>query len=340
MTEGRSAAAAMASARRDLPLAVGPAISTAFAAATRPAGTIMELVLSLITGEANAPLRDDHATRADRALVEAGCTLQESRWLAAGIAYERLFAGDRTAAAGAAQAALAGESIDTNVLTAKGRRKRLLVADMDSTLIRQECIDELAAHIGVGDRVAAITERAMRGEIEFEPALRQRVALLDGLPESVVAEVLATRIELMPGGRKVVATMRAHGAKTLLVSGGFTVFAGPIAEKLGFEKFQANTLLASAGRYTGAVAEPILGREAKVAALRDTCAAMGIGTEDAVAVGDGANDAAMIRAAGLGVAFQAKPVLRAAADAVIDHGDLTALLYLQGFSRAEFAAAG
>lgn len=337
MTAGRSAAVARASARRDLPLAVGPAISTTFAAATRPAGTIMELVLSLIAGEANAPLRDDHAARADRALRDADCELRGARWLAPGIAYERLFAGDRAAAAGAARAALAGEAIDINLLAAEGRRKRLLVADMDSTLIRQECIDELAAHIGVGEKVAAITERAMRGEIAFEPALRERVALLAGLPESVVAEVLATRIELMPGGRMLVATMRAHGAKALLVSGGFTVFAGPIAEKLGFEAVRANTLLASAGRFTGSVAEPILGREAKEAALRETCTEMGIGTEDAVAVGDGANDAAMIRTAGLGVAYHAKPVLRAAADAAIDHCDLTALLYLQGYSSAEFA---
>jgi phosphoserine phosphatase len=298
----------------------------------------MELVLSLIAGEANAPLRDDHAARADRALRDAGCTLHEARWLAHGIAYERLFTGDRATAAAAGRAALAGEAIDVNLLATERRRNQLLVADMDSTLIRQECIDELAAHIGVGQKVAAITERAMRGEIEFEPALRERVALLAGLPESVVTEVLATRIELMPGGRTLVATMRAHGAKTLLVSGGFTVFAGPIAEKIGFDTYCANTLLAEAGRFTGSVAEPILGREAKEAALRETCAALGIGTEDAIAVGDGANDAAMIRTAGLGCAYHAKPVLRAAAAAAIDHCDLTALLYLQGYSSAEFAA--
>ena len=300
----------------------------------------MELVLSLIAGEANAPLRDDHAARADRALREVGCELHEARWLAPGLAHERLFAGERAAAAGATRAALAGEAIDINLLAADGRRKLLLVADMDSTLIRQECIDELAAHIGVGEKVAAITERAMRGEIAFEPALRERVALLAELPEDVVADVLATRIELMPGGRTLVATMRAHGARTLLISGGFTVFAKPIAEKIGFDSYQANTLLAEAGRFTGSVAEPILGREAKEAALIEACAEMGIGTEAALAVGDGANDAAMIRTAGLGVAYHAKPVLRAAADAAIDHGDLTALLYLQGYSSAEFAAAG
>ena len=299
----------------------------------------MELVLSLIAGEANAPLRDDHAARADRALRDAGCELRGGRWLAPGIAYERLFAGGRAAAAGAARAALSGEAIDINVLAAEGRRKRLLVADMDSTLILQECVDELAAHIGVGEKVAAITERAMRGEIAFEPALRERVALLAGLPESVVAEVLATRIELMPGGRMLVATMRAHGAKTLLVSGGFTVFAGAIAEKIGFDTYRANTLVASAGRFTGSVAEPILGREAKEATLLEACSEIGIEPDEALAVGDGANDAAMIRAAGLGVAFHAKPVLRAAADAAIDHSDLTALLFLQGYARSEFAAA-
>ena len=299
----------------------------------------MELVLTLIAGEENAPLRDDHAARADRALRDAGCELREARWLKPAIAYERLFAGDRERAADAVRTAFAGEAIDINVLAAEGRRKRLLVADMDSTLIRQECIDELAAHIGVGEKVAAITERAMRGEIEFEPALRERVALLAGLPESVVADVLAARIELMPGGRTLVATMRAHGAKTLLISGGFTVFAGPIAERIGFDTFRANRLLADAGRFTGKVAEPILGREAKEAALRQTCATMEIGTEAALAVGDGANDAAMIRAAGLGVAFHAKPVLRTAADAAVDHCDLTALLYLQGYADSEFATA-
>lgn len=297
----------------------------------------MERVLSLIAGAANQPLDEDHAARADGLLQASGLRFDEARWLAPGKAYERGFSGDGPSMLAALRAAFAAEAIDVNVVPAARRRKRLLVADMDSTLIRQECIDELADHIGAGPEVAAITARAMRGEIAFEPALRERVALLGGLAETAVAEVLATRITLMPGGKTLVATMRAHGARTLLVSGGFTVFAGPIAEALGIDAYRANTLIAEDGRFTGTVAEPILGRAAKEEALRQTCAAMGIGTEDAIAVGDGANDAGLIRAAGLGVALHAKPVLREAADAAIDHGDLTALLYLQGYSSAEFA---
>ena len=297
----------------------------------------MERVLSLIAGAANQPLDEDHAARADGLLQASRLRFGEARWLAPGKAYERGFSGDGPSMLAALRAAFAAEAIDVNVVPAARRRKRLLVADMDSTLIRQECIDELADHIGAGPEVAAITARAMRGEIAFEPALRERVALLGGLAETAVAEVLATRITLMPGGKTLVATMRAHGARTLLVSGGFTVFAGPIAEALGIDAYRANTLIAEDGRFTGTVAEPILGRAAKEEALRQTCAAMGIGTEDAIAVGDGANDAGLIRAAGLGVALHAKPVLREAADAAIDHGDLTALLYLQGYSSAEFA---
>lgn len=300
----------------------------------------MELVLSLIADAANTPLGDDHAARTDRLVEAAGGRRGAAQWLAPGAAYELTFRGDRPTVLAAARAAFAEEAIDVNVLPATGRRKRLLVADMDSTLIRQECIDELADHIGAGPKVAAITARAMRGEIDFEPALRERVALLAGLAETAVAEVLATRITPMPGGHALVATMRAHGARTLLVSGGFTVFAGPIAEALGFDVYRANTLIAANGRFTGAAAEPILGRAAKVEALRDACRAMGIEPAEAIAVGDGANDADMLQAAGLGVALHGKPLLREAADAAIDHGDLTALLYLQGYGAAEFARDG
>ncbi len=227
--------------------------------------------------------------------------------------------------------------IDLAVLPAQGRRKRLLLADMDSTMIRQECIDELADRAGVGPQVAAITARAMNGEIGFEGALRERVALLAGLPEGVIAEVLATRITFMPGGRTLVATMKAQGGHAALVSGGFTAFTGPVAAHLGFDEHRANLLQVQDGRLTGTVAEPILGREAKVQALEDLCARLGLAEDQAMAVGDGANDLGMLGRAGAGVALHAKPSVAAQCDLRVNHGDLTALLYLQGYSRAEFA---
>ncbi|MBC7156125.1 MAG: phosphoserine phosphatase SerB [Rhodobacteraceae bacterium] len=227
--------------------------------------------------------------------------------------------------------------IDLAVQPAEGRRKRLLLADMDSTMIAQECIDELAAEAGVGPRVAAITARAMNGELDFEGALRERVGLLAGLPEAVIARVLETRITPAPGGAVLVATMRAHGAHTALVSGGFTAFTGPVAARLGFDEHRANNLEVADGRLTGRVAEPILGRAAKVAALEDLCTRLGISPEAALAVGDGANDLGMLALAGAGVALHARPAVAAQCDLRINHGDLTALLYLQGYTRAEFA---
>jgi phosphoserine phosphatase len=209
---------------------------------------------------------------------------------------------------------------------------------MDSTMIGQECLDELADFVGLREKVAAITARAMRGEIAFEPALRERVALLRGLSADVVKTLLAERITLTPGARTAVATMRAHGCRTVLVSGGFTVFTGAIAERLGFHAHRGNVLEMADGALLGTVAEPILGREAKLAALEARTAALGIGADAVVAVGDGANDGAMVAAAGLGVAFRAKPAVAAAAAARIEHGDLTALLYLQGYRQEEFAA--
>jgi phosphoserine phosphatase len=227
--------------------------------------------------------------------------------------------------------------IDLAVQPAKGRRKSILLADMDSTMIGQECIDELADVAGVGAHVAAITARAMNGELEFEGALRERVALLAGLPESVIAEVLATRITPTPGGRELVATMRANGARAVLVSGGFTAFTGPVAAMFGFDENRANTLLVENGSLTGKVADPILGREAKLAALEEICASRGVGPEAVLAVGDGANDLAMLGRAGMGVALHAKPSVAAQCDLRVNFGDLTALLYLQGYSRDEFA---
>ncbi len=233
---------------------------------------------------------------------------------------------------------LQAEGVDLLVQAQAGRRKRVLLADMDSTMIRQECIDELAVVAGVGDRVAQITARAMNGELGFEGALRERVALLKGLPESTVEAVLRDRITLMPGGPALLATMKAHGAHTVLVSGGFLSFAQPIAERLGFHEARANTLLAEGGLLTGTVAEPILGREAKVAALEETVGRLGLGPQDVLAVGDGANDLSMLRLAGSGVALHAKPAVQAECRLRVNHGDLSALLYLQGYARTEFAA--
>ncbi|PRY92868.1 phosphoserine phosphatase [Hasllibacter halocynthiae] len=228
--------------------------------------------------------------------------------------------------------------VDVNLLPAKGRRKRLLLADMDSTMIGQECIDELADLAGAGGEVAAVTAAAMRGELDFEAALEARLALLEGLEEGAVDRVIAERLTLTPGGAALVATMRAQGARCVLVSGGFTAFTGWVAGRLGFDAHRANVLEVAGGRLLGRARRPYLGREAKVAALEEECAALGIGPEAALAVGDGANDLGMIGRAGLGVALHAKPVVAERADARVDHGDLSALLYLQGYRREEFAA--
>lgn len=227
--------------------------------------------------------------------------------------------------------------IDLVVQPAGNRRKRMLLADMDSTMIAQECIDELADEAGVGAHVADITARAMNGELDFEAALRERVALLRGLPESVIEDVIAKRITFTPGGRELVATMRANGGYAALVSGGFTAFTSYVAQELGFDEHRANLLGISDAVLNGTVAEPILGREAKVAALDEITTRLGITPSDAIAVGDGANDLGMLGRAGAGVALHAKPMVASQCDLRINHGDLTALLYLQGYSAAEFA---
>jgi phosphoserine phosphatase len=231
---------------------------------------------------------------------------------------------------------LAAHPVDIVVQPAVGRRKKILIADMDSTMIDQECIDELADEIGMKDHIAAITARAMNGEITFEPALRERVLLLKGLPVPVISTVLDTRITLAAGGRELVATMKKNGAHTALVSGGFTAFTGAVAERLGFDENVANELLEENGVLTGKVVEPILGRRAKADALVKTAARLGLTPADAMAVGDGANDLDMIRLAGSGVALHAKPSVAAQARIRIDHGDLTALLYMQGYRQSEF----
>jgi phosphoserine phosphatase len=227
--------------------------------------------------------------------------------------------------------------IDMVVQPAEGRKKHLLIADMDSTMIRQECIDELADEAGVGARVADITARAMNGELDFDGALRERVGLLKGLPEAVIGQVLRDRITLMPGGKVLLATMKANGAYAALVSGGFTAFTSAIAAMLGFDENRANTLHVEGGALAGTVAEPILGKEAKLQALNEITARLSITPAQALAVGDGANDLPMLLAAGTGVALHAKPRVQAECEVRVNHGDLTALLYLQGYTRNDFA---
>lgn len=264
--------------------------------------------------------------------IRAGTT----RVLDPGVAAEIGFETADPAGAEAAVKGVVGDlPIDAVVQRAGDRRKRLFLADMDSTMIGQECIDELADFVGLKAEVAEITERAMRGEIAFEPALRERVALLRGLPIDIVDRIMAERITVTPGGRALVATMRRHGAYACLVSGGFTVFTGPVAALLGFDENRANRLNLANGTLDGTVAEPILGREAKRDTLRELRERFGLSASDVLAVGDGANDLAMLSEAGLGVAFRAKPAVAAAAHARIDHADLTALLYLQGYSGSE-----
>ena len=303
----------------------------------------MTFVATLISNPAAPSLDAAAIERARGALPSA----QAPIWLDPGVAADIPFTGsgentqakDKRALAERVRAALTGAPIDVVLQGAASRRKQLFLADMDSTMIGQECIDELADFVGVKPQVAAITERAMRGEIEFAPALRERVALLKGLPASVADKVIAERISLTPGARTLVATLRKNGAYTCLVTGGFTLFTQRIAALIGFDENRANTLVVDAdGRLTGEVAEPIFGREAKLATLIELTRKFALAPEDTLVAGDGANDIAMIQAAGLGVAYHAKPKVAEAAAARIDHGDLTALLYAQGYRRDEFVS--
>ena len=232
---------------------------------------------------------------------------------------------------------IAGLPIDAAVVPVHNRRKRLLIADMDSTMIDQESIDELGECAGAGARIKDITARAMRGELDFYAALRERVALLKGLDEEIVGKIIRERITYASGGRTLIATMRRHGAYTALVSGGFRQFTSAVANQLGFDEHQANTLMIADGKLNGTVAQPILGETAKRDALHRICAARGLEPSDTIAVGDGANDIAMLAAAGMGVALHAKPQVQDRAPLRINHGDLTALLYLQGFNKSQFA---
>lgn len=232
---------------------------------------------------------------------------------------------------------LVSQKIDVIVTPAEGRRKNLLVADMDGTVIEGEILDELAVHAGVEKAIAAITARAMAGELAFESALKERLALLKGLGESVLKGTL-DEVRLTAGAQTLVKTMTAHGASCVLISGGATFFTGPVAERCGFQHHHGNSFLMEGGALTGGVAEPILGRETKASLLRDYAAKQPAGLDGALALGDGANDLPMLQAAGLGIGFHPKPLLQENLDNLILHGDLTAALYAQGYTAAEFAA--
>lgn len=297
------------------------------------------LVLTALPG---AGVLDDAAIDLARAQLPETAIIQE-RWLGQGEAWEALYIAEPDASGGAAlrqhlAAALALRPVDVNIAPDEvaSRRKKLFVADMESTIIQQECLDEIADRIGLGTRISDITARAMRGEIDFAAALRERVGLLRDVDAGVLERVYES-VTLMPGAETLVATMRRDGATCALVSGGFTFFTERIAGRLGFDVQQANTLDVADGRVSGTVAEPILGREAKLAALERLARERGLDAAETMAVGDGANDLAMLKAAGLGVAYRAKPIVIAEAAASVVHGDLTALLYLQGYTKAEFA---
>jgi phosphoserine phosphatase len=270
---------------------------------------------------------------ADR-LAAVGCVPGAPAWLEEGRAADLPFASNPEAARGALEGAF--PATDVIVQPAEDRAKKLLVADMDSTMITVECIDELADYAGIKSRIAEVTERAMRGELDFAEALDARVALLKGLGADAIDCCLAERVRLMPGARTLVQTMKANGARTILVSGGFTRFAEPVGEQIGFDRVIANELLIDADALTGAVTKPIVDSSTKERTLLGAMAEFGIPAPATMAVGDGANDLAMIRQAGLGVAYHAKPVVAAAAGARIDHNDLTALLHAQGIPRADW----
>lgn len=298
----------------------------------------VEHVATFIVGAQHAPLDEETIARA----LRANGLPREIEWLEPGLAADVRFLfppASLAALRAALHSALSDEAIDVVVQPEAFRRKALLVADMDSTMIGQECVDELAEFAGLRDHIAKITERAMRGEIEFEPALRERVALLAGLRLDVIDTILRERITATSGAHMLVATMRAHGAYAALVSGGFTLFAEPIAARLGFDEARANRLETRDGVLSGVVLPPISGARAKLEALERLRGARGLPREATLAVGDGANDLDMLGAAGLGVAFHAKPKVAAAASARIDHADLSALLFMQGYRRADFVGA-
>ncbi len=296
----------------------------------------MTHVLTLIASAAAPPLDDTIMEAVCAVLPEPGAT----RWLCEGEARDIAFKPDADAVniqiMDAVREALRGAPIDIVIQRARNRRKRLLVADMDSTLIGQECIDEIADYVGLKPNISAITERAMRGELEFEPALRERVALLKGVDENALQTIFDNQITLNPGARILARTMGANGATTVIVSGGFTFFTAHVAQGAGFDAHNANNLEISEGKLTGHVIEPILGQQAKLDALLRYREKLNLAHDETLAVGDGANDLAMLMDSGLGVAYHAKPIVAAKAHARIDYCDLTALLFAQGYARDEF----
>jgi phosphoserine phosphatase len=294
----------------------------------------MEIALTLVAPEPGAASAALAAVAP--ALAGARVRVKDTRTLSPLALDAALEAEDARAVRETAEAALAGRPVDLCVQPEAERRKRLLVADMDSTIINVECLDELADFAGLKPHIAAITERAMRGELAFETALRERVALLRGLAATALQQAYDERVRLNPGARTLVRTMAANGARCVLVSGGFTFFTSRVAKAAGFHADRANVLEQDAGALTGQVREPILGREAKLAALLEEAAALQLPLSAALAVGDGANDLGVIEAAGLGVAYRAKPIVAAQANARVDHADLTALLYFQGYNQHEF----
>jgi phosphoserine phosphatase len=294
----------------------------------------MQIALTLVSPEVKAP--EATLTQLAEVLARAQARIKEPRPLGPGALDLLVEAPELAPVRSLAREALAGQAIDVCVQPWAGRRKRLLVADMDSTIIGCECLDELADFAGVKAQVSEITERAMRGEIAFEGALRERVAMLKGLGVTALEKAYAERVRLNPGARTLVRTMAASGARCVLVSGGFTFFTSRVAEAAGFHANRANTLIEVGDALAGTVGDPILGREAKLAALQEEAQALGALPTDALAIGDGANDLAMIEAAGLGVAYRAKPVVAAQAHCAVDHADLTAVLYFQGYKAEDF----
>ncbi len=270
-------------------------------------------------------------------MEKLGAELDTGQWLNEKLAWQVEFDKTPEVALQTLRKKAANWQVDVNIVQAANQRKKLLIADMDSTMIEQECIDELADAAGAGDKVRAITARAMNGELEFEDALQERVATLKDLPSGVIGEVIANRITFMPGGRELIATMRQNNTYCALISGGFTHFTAYVGAELGFHEHQANELVIQNNLLTGEVTKPVLGRDAKLAALQRISKEFGFSLDETVAVGDGANDIPMLHAAGMGVAIHAKPAVKQQVDIQIDHGDLTALLYLQGFARDEFA---
>jgi phosphoserine phosphatase len=275
----------------------------------------------------------DMSTATDM-VAATGASVRAARWLDPLKAIDLEFEGDAAAVRAAAEGAFA--KADAIVQRSEGRARRLIVADMDSTMITIECIDELADYAGIKPQIAEVTERAMRGELDFEEALRSRVALLEGLPESAIDQCLAERVKIMPGARALVRTVRAQGGSAILVSGGFTRFAEPVAKEIGFNRSVANRLGISGGVLSGTVEGAIVGAATKKQVLEQAVIDLGLSPADSLAIGDGANDIPMIEAAGLGVAYHAKPKTAAAAPARVDHGDLTAILYAMGYPRASW----